>query len=80
MFRHPLDSITRSVHDTLYDVISRLSAYEFEQVSNFSHDAFLLIAVFVYCFFGLAYYIQAIRRMAGVFGYALQYSDRAQSR
>ena len=27
----------------MYDVISRISAYEFEQVSNFSDDAFLLI-------------------------------------
>ena len=28
---------------TMYDAISPISAYEFEQVSNFSHDAFLLI-------------------------------------
>ena len=27
----------------MYDAISRISAYEFELASNFSHDAFLLI-------------------------------------
>ena len=27
----------------MYDAISRISAYEFAQVSNFCHDAFLLI-------------------------------------
>ena len=27
----------------MYDAISRISAHEFEQVSNFSHDAFWLI-------------------------------------
>ena len=66
----------------MYDAISRISAYEFEQVSNFSHDAFLLIDDCGICVlvFGLAYYIPAIRQIAGVFGYALQYSGRAQSR
>ena len=67
----------------MYDAISRISVYEFEQVSNFSHDAFLLIndcGICVLVFLGLAYYISAIRQVAGVFGYALQYCGRAQSR
>ena len=65
---------------TMYDAISPISAYEFEQVSNFSHDAFLLIndsGICVLVFW--ASYIPAIQQMAGVFGYALQYSGQAQS-